>query len=249
MARLQRKPVALMLEIDRVAVRYGPVEALKGVSLAVGEGETVALLGANGAGKTTLLRAISGLIKPVSGRIALAHKNLNRVAVEQRVRAGLVHVPERRRIFGGLTVQENLAVAASAWRGFGQSIGDDLDKVYAFLPRLAERRRQRGWSLSGGEQQMLAIGRALMARPKVLLLDEPSLGLAPVIAEDVFERIQAIAAEGVTVLVVEQNTVLALSVAGRGYVLETGMVALEGTSEDLLRNPKVREAYLGSAAA
>ena len=238
-----------MLEVDRVAVRYGPVEALKGVSLTVGEGETVALLGANGAGKSTLLQAISGLIKPVAGRIVLANKNLNRVAVERRVRSGLVHVPERRRIFGGLTVEENLSVAASPWRGFGQSIGDDLDKVYAFLPRLAERRRQRGWSLSGGEQQMLAIGRALMARPKVLLLDEPSLGLAPVIAEDVFERVQAIAREGVTVLVVEQNAVLALSVAGRGYVLETGMVALEGNSEDLLRNPKVREAYLGGAAA
>ncbi len=244
-----------MLEVVRVAVRYGqavrygPVEALKGVSLSVDRGETVALLGANGAGKTILLRAISGLVKPQSGTITVGGKYLVQEAVEKRVQAGLVHVPERRRIFGGLTVQENLTVAASAWRGFGQSINEDLDKVYAFLPRLAERRRQRGWSLSGGEQQMLAIGRALMARPKVLLLDEPSLGLAPVIAEDVFERVQAIAKEGVTVLVVEQNAVLALSVASRGYVLETGIVALEGDSEDLLQNPKVREAYLGSAAA
>ncbi len=238
-----------MLEIGALEIRYGPVEALKGVSLTVGKGETVALLGANGAGKTTLLRAVSGLVKPASGTVSMAGESLTGMSVEKRVRAGLVHVPERRCIFGGLTVEENLAVAASAWRGFGQSITADLEKVYAFLPRLAERRRQRGWSLSGGEQQMLAIGRALMARPKVLLLDEPSLGLAPVIAQDVFARIRAIAADGVTVLVVEQNTVLALSVASRGYVLETGTLALAGSSQDLLKDPKVREAYLGSDAA
>ena len=238
-----------MLEVKDLFVRYGPVEALKGVSLTVGPGETVALLGANGAGKTTLLRAISGLVKPVSGSITMAGDDLARVAVEKRVRAGLVHVPERRRIFGGLTVEENLGVAASAWRRFGQSIAPDLEKVYAFMPRLADRRAQRGWSLSGGEQQILAIGRALMVRPRVLLLDEPSLGLAPVIAEEVFERIRAIAAEGVTVLLVEQNTVLALSAAARGYVLETGGIALEGDSKALLQDPKVREAYLGGAAA
>ena len=238
-----------MLELSALTVRYGLVEAVNGVSLTVAEGETVALLGANGAGKTTLLRAISGLVKLVDGTITMAGDDLAGVAVEKRVRRGLVHVPERRRIFGGLTVEENLAVAASAWRRFGQSIENDLEKVYAFLPRLAERRSQRGWSLSGGEQQMLAIGRALMARPKVLLLDEPSLGLAPVIADEVFERIRAIAAEGVTVLVVEQNTVLALSAAARGYVLENGRIALEGESQALLKDPKVREAYLGGAAA
>ena len=238
-----------MLRVDRVHVRYGPVEALKGVSLYVKRGETVALLGANGAGKTTLLRTVSGLVKPTAGTVTLGDKNLSSVPVEKRVRAGLIHVPERRRIFGGLTVQENLVVAASAWRRFGQPIEDDLEKVYAFLPRLAERRQQRGWTLSGGEQQMLAIGRALMARPRVLLLDEPSLGLAPVIAAEVFERIRAIASEGVTVLVVEQNTVLTLSVASRGYVLETGSLALEGASQDLLQDPKVREAYLDGAAA
>jgi len=238
-----------MLELSALTVRYGLVEAVNGVSLTVAEGETVALLGANGAGKTTLLRAISGLVKLVDGTITMAGDDLAGVAVEKRVRRGLVHVPERRRIFGGLTVEENLAVAASAWRRFGQSIENDLEKVYAFLPRLAERRSQRGWSLSGGEQQMLAIGRALMARPKVLLLDEPSLGLAPAIADEVFERIRAIAAEGVTVLVVEQNTVLALSTAARGYVLENGRIALEGESQALLKDPKVREAYLGGAAA
>lgn len=238
-----------MLELSALTVRYGLVEAVNGVSLTVAEGETVALLGANGAGKTTLLRAISGLAKLVDGTITMAGDDLAGVAVEKRVRRGLVHVPERRRIFGGLTVEENLAVAASAWRRFGQSIENDLEKVYSFLPRLAERRSQRGWSLSGGEQQMLAIGRALMARPKVLLLDEPSLGLAPAIADEVFERIRAIAAEGVTVLVVEQNTVLALSTAARGYVLENGCIALEGESQALLKDPKVREAYLGGAAA
>ena len=238
-----------MLELSALTVRYGLVEAVNGVSLTVAEGETVALLGANGAGKTTLLRAISGLVKLVDGTITMAGDDLAGVAVEKRVRRGLVHVPERRRIFGGLTVEENLAVAASAWRRFGQPIENDLEKVYAFLPRLAERRSQRGWSLSGGEQQTLAIGRALMARPKVLLLDEPSLGLAPAIADEVFGRIRAIAAEGVTVLVVEQNTVLALSTAARGYVLENGRIALEGESQALLKDPKVREAYLGGAAA
>lgn len=238
-----------MLKVRDLVVRYGPVEALNAVSLTVAEGETVALLGANGAGKTSLLRTISGLVKPVAGVVTMAGQDLASVAVEKRVRRGLVHVPERRRIFSGLTVEENLAVAASAWRRFGQGIETDLEKVYAFLPRLAERKSQRGWSLSGGEQQMLAIGRALMARPKVLLLDEPSLGLAPVIAEEVFDRIRAIAAEGVTVLVVEQNTVLALNAASRGYVLETGRVVLDGDSQTLLQDPKVRDAYLGGAAA
>lgn len=238
-----------MLEMTDLAVRYGPVEALRGVTLHVAAGETVALLGANGAGKTTLLRAVSGLVSPAAGTVTMAGADLARVPVEKRVRRGLVHVPERRRIFGGLTVEENLTVATSAWRRFGQSVDADLEKVYTFMPRLAERRQQRGWSLSGGEQQMLAIGRALMARPKVLLLDEPSLGLAPVIAEEVFERIRAIAGEGVTVLVVEQNTVLALSTAVRGYVLENGRIALAGEARTLLADPKVREAYLGGAAA
>ena len=234
-----------MLEVSHLSVRYGAVEALTDVSLSIAAGETVALLGANGAGKTTLLRTLSGLVKPAAGTLMMAAKSLSTLSAESRVQMGLVHVPERRRIFGGLTVEENLKVAASAWAGINTDISADLKGVYAFLPRLDERREQRGWSLSGGEQQMLAIGRALMARPKVLLLDEPSLGLAPKIALDVFARIADIASRGVTVLVVEQNTALALKVASRGYVLETGRIVAAGSSAALLSDPKVREAYLG----
>ena len=234
-----------MLEVSHLSVRYGAVEALTDVSLSIAAGETVALLGANGAGKTTLLRTLSGLVKPAAGTLMMAAKSLSTLSAESRVQMGLVHVPERRRIFGGLTVEENLKVAASAWAGINTDISADLKGVYAFLPRLDERREQRGWSLSGGEQQMLAIGRALMARPKVLLLDEPSLGLAPKIALDVFARIADIASRGVTVLVVEQNTALDLKVASRGYVLETGRIVAAGSSAALLSDPKVREAYLG----
>ncbi|MSQ85502.1 MAG: ABC transporter ATP-binding protein [Alphaproteobacteria bacterium] len=234
-----------MLKIDALDVRYGAVQAISNVSLTIAAGETVALLGANGAGKTTLLRTLSGLVKPTAGSMTLADNDLSKFSAEARVRQGLIHVPERRRIFGGLTVEENLKVAASAWAGATADLTPDLEKVYTFMPRLNERREQRGWSLSGGEQQMLAIGRALMARAKMLLLDEPSLGLAPKIAHDVFARISDIAAQGVTVLVVEQNTTLALKLATRGYVLETGRIVATGTSAELLRDPKVREAYLG----
>ena len=234
-----------MLKIDALDVRYGAVQAISNVSLIIAAGETVALLGANGAGKTTLLRTLSGLVKPTAGSMTLADNDLSKFSAEARVRQGLIHVPERRRIFGGLTVEENLKVAASAWAGATADLTPDLEKVYTFMPRLNERREQRGWSLSGGEQQMLAIGRALMARAKMLLLDEPSLGLAPKIAHDVFARISDIAAQGVTVLVVEQNTTLALKLATRGYVLETGRIVATGTSAELLRDPKVREAYLG----
>jgi branched-chain amino acid transport system ATP-binding protein len=215
------------------------------VSLAVDAGETVALLGANGAGKTTLLRTISGLVEAVHGTLTYAGESLIPLSPENRVRAGLIHVPERRRIFSGLTVEENLKVAASAWAGLAEDLSRDLARIYAFMPRLGERRNQRGWSLSGGEQQMLAIGRALMAKPKVLLLDEPSLGLAPKIAAEVFARIGDIAAQGVTVMVVEQNTALALKAARRGYVLESGAIVAQGSSEQLLADPRVREAYLG----
>ncbi|MDX2222190.1 MAG: ABC transporter ATP-binding protein [Rhodospirillaceae bacterium] len=234
-----------MLEVRDLSVAYGPVTALRDVSLTVTEGETVALLGANGAGKTTLLRTLSGLVRPRAGAVRMAGADIGGLSAEARVRRGLIHVPERRRIFGALTVEENLKVAASAWAGLGTNLGADLERIYAFLPRLRERRDQRGWSLSGGEQQMLAVGRALMARPKVLLLDEPSLGLAPLVAAEVFARIADIARQGVTVLVVEQNTVLALGAAARGYVLETGAVVAAGASADLLKDPKVREAYLG----
>ena len=235
-----------MLRCDGLSVRYGAVQALADVSLRVEAGECVALLGANGAGKTTLLRAISGLVGTQAGSVTLAGALLCGIAPEQRVRMGLAHAPERRRIFPGLSVLENLEVATVAWRTGRMSIADDLDRVFALFPRLKERRGQLGWSLSGGEQQMLAIGRALMSRPRVLLLDEPSLGLAPVLSEEVYEQLATLVRSELTMLVVEQNTVLALSVASRAYVLEHGHVVLEGASGELLDHPRVREAYLGA---
>jgi branched-chain amino acid transport system ATP-binding protein len=206
-------------------------------------GEAVALIGVNGAGKTSLLKSISGVLG-VTGTVRFDGKDITRTSVEQRVRAGIAHVPEGRKIFPGLTVKENLLVGAHVRRRDGQ-VQADLDRVYSLFPRLAERSTQFGWSLSGGEQQMLAIGRGLMARPKVLLLDEPSLGLAPRLAEEVYARIADIHGEGLTVLLVEQNTVLALSVASRGYVLENGEVVLQGPASQLKTNDRVREAYLG----
>jgi branched-chain amino acid transport system ATP-binding protein len=235
-----------MLTIDRIAVAYGAIDALHGISLAVGQGEVVALLGANGAGKTTLLRTISGLLRPKSGEIRFEGELLANSSAESRVKRGLAHVPEGRRIFPGLTVRENLDVATTVWRRRGMSADGDFDKVFALFPRLKERSTQLGWSLSGGEQQMLAIGRALMARPKMLLLDEPSLGLAPRLSAEVYERIADINARGVTVLLVEQNTVLALEVAQRAYVIENGHIVLDGPARDLASHPRVREAYLGA---
>ena len=235
-----------MLSCSALTVAYGPVVALSAVELSVRTGEVVALLGANGAGKTTLLRSISGLIRPRDGDIRLDGRSLAGLGVEARVRLGLAHVPEGRRVFPGLTVLENLTVATSAWRRRGESISADLDAVLALFPRLRERTSQLGWSLSGGEQQMLAIGRALMARPRLLLLDEPSLGLAPIVAEELYGKIREINGRGVTVLLVEQNTVLALAVAARAYVLEIGRIVLEGPSAELRRHARVREAYLGA---
>ena len=235
-----------MLRVDALAVSYGPVKALDDVSLVVDRGECVALLGANGAGKTTLLRAISGLVRPRAGTVTLESRSLDSVAPEMRVRAGLCHVPERRRIFPGLTVLENLEVATAGWAGIGRSAAAELGRVFELFPRLKERRSQYGWSLSGGEQQMLAIGRALMSRPKVLLLDEPSLGLAPLLAEEVYARLSEISRSGVTMLLVEQNTAMALSVAARGYVLEHGHIVLADTSAELMTHPRVKEAYLGA---
>jgi branched-chain amino acid transport system ATP-binding protein len=235
-----------VLRVDGLCADYGAVSALRDASLVVGAGECVALLGANGAGKTTLLRAISGLLRPRSGTISLENVNLGRMAAERRVRAGIAHAPERRRIFPGLTVRENLDVATSGWRRIGQSHAAELDRVFALFPRLKERAGQYGWSLSGGEQQMLAIGRALMSRPRILLLDEPSLGLAPLISEEVYDRLEEISRSGVAMLLVEQNTVMALSVARRGYVLEHGQIVLQGLSADLIGHPRVREAYLGA---
>jgi branched-chain amino acid transport system ATP-binding protein len=234
-----------MLTCNDLTVAYGDIVALHGVNITVKAGETVALIGANGAGKTTLLQTISGLNKVRSGDIVFESGSLAAVPSERRVRLGIAHAPEGRRIFPGLTVEENLSLATAPWRRWNQSIGDDLGRVFDLFPRLKERRRQLGWSLSGGEQQMLAIGRALMARPRILLLDEPSLGLAPRLAEEVYERVKLIGRAGMTILVVEQNTVLALAVANRGYVLETGRVVLEGAAKDLKQNSRVREAYLG----
>jgi branched-chain amino acid transport system ATP-binding protein len=235
-----------MLRIDGLSVSYGAVTALQTVSLHVNEGECVALLGANGAGKTTVLRAISGLLRPKAGDIRLLDASLLGVAAEARVRRGIAHAPERRRIFPGLTVRENLDVATAGWRKFGQSHAEDLDRVFALFPRLNERAGQYGWSLSGGEQQMLAIGRALMSRPRILLLDEPSLGLAPLISDEVYTRLTDISRLGVAMLLVEQNTVMALSLVQRGYVLEHGHIVLEGSAAELLGHPRVREAYLGA---
>ncbi|MDI4233747.1 ABC transporter ATP-binding protein [Bradyrhizobium sp. Arg237L] len=234
-----------MLSCNDLVVAHGDIIALQGVTLQVEAGETVALIGANGAGKTTLLHAISGLNGVSSGDIRFEARSIAGWSTDERVSAGIAQAPEGRRIFPGLSVEENLTLATVSWRRWRQSIAADLDRVFGLFPRLKERRRQLGWSLSGGEQQMLAIGRALMARPKLLLLDEPSLGLAPRLAEEVYEQVSRIGETGLTILVVEQNTVLALSVADRAYVLETGRIVLEGPADELKQNARVREAYLG----
>ncbi len=234
-----------MLTCNELVVAHGDIVALQSVTLKVDAGETVALIGANGAGKTTLLHTISGLNRVASGDIQLEGVSIAEWSTDRRVAKGIAQAPEGRRIFPGLSVEENLSLATVSWRGWGESIAADLDRVFELFPRLKERRRQLGWSLSGGEQQMLAIGRALMARPKLLLLDEPSLGLAPRLAEEVYERVRLISKTGLTILVVEQNTVLALSVADRAYVLETGRIVLDGPASELKHNARVREAYLG----
>ena len=234
-----------MLEVSAIDVRYGAISALHGVSFRVDEGEIVTLIGANGAGKTTCLQAISGLLRLSSGSMTFLGKPLGGRAPEDIVRAGIAHSPEGRRVFAGMSVQDNLEIGATPWRRGRDSIAADMDRVYALFPRLAERRNQLAWSMSGGEQQMLAVGRALMARPKLLLLDEPSLGLAPLIVEQLFEKIVSINKLGVTVLLVEQNASMALSVASRGYLLENGKVVLADTTQQLSDHPMVRQAYLG----
>jgi branched-chain amino acid transport system ATP-binding protein len=234
-----------MLEVRDLNVYYGEIHALKGISFRVGQGEVVTLLGNNGAGKTTTLRTLSGLLAPRNGEVALEGTSLLGTAPHDVVRRGITHVPEGRRVFNRLTVRENLEMGAYTRRD--GEIDADVERVFTTFPRLRERAIQTAGTLSGGEQQMLAIGRALMARPRLLLLDEPSMGLAPVIVEQIFETIQAINQQGVTILLVEQNAAMALSVATRGYVLETGRVALEGRAADLADNPEVRRAYLGEA--
>jgi branched-chain amino acid transport system ATP-binding protein len=236
----------MLLRLDDVAVTYGRIEAVHGISLTVNEGEVVALIGANGAGKTTTMRAISG-IRPLSaGRIEFAGEDISRLRPDLRVTRGLCQAPEGRQIFPGMTVLENLDMGAYSRRDRA-GIAADLERVFGLFPRLAERRRQPGGTLSGGEQQMLAIGRALMSRPKLLLLDEPSMGLAPMLIRQIFTIIEEINAQGTTVLVVEQNAQQALSRAHRAYVLETGRIVKEGTGEELLDDPAVKEAYLGVA--
>jgi len=234
-----------MLRVDRVSASYDKVQALKEVTLAVEEKEIVTVIGANGAGKSTLLATIMGLVRPTTGEISFLGTRIDHMQTEDIVRRGLYLVPEGRRIFPGLTVQENLEMGAVP-RGKANGLRDDMEAVFELFPVLKTRRRQLGWSLSGGEQQMLAIGRGLMARPKLLLLDEPSLGLAPVLVDELFQAIQRINQAGTTMLLIEQNAFMALSIATRGYVLETGRCILTDAAERLLGNEKVKKAYLGA---
>jgi len=232
-----------ILEIIDLEVQYGGVRVLRGVSLSIEEGEIVTLIGANGAGKTTLLRAVSGLVQPSAGAIRYRGQALLKVPAHKLARRGLVHVPEGRIIFGDLTVQENLDLAGW-WRKDRPSRIDDLDRVFAMFPRLAERRTQLGATLSGGEQQMLAIARAIVARPKLMLMDEPSMGLAPLLVRNIFMTIREINRSGTSILLVEQNANMALSIANRAYVLQTGDIVLAGTAHEMRKNPEVQDAYL-----
>jgi branched-chain amino acid transport system ATP-binding protein len=235
-----------MLKVDNLRVSYGHIEVLKGISFSVDIGEIVALIGGNGAGKTTTLSTISGLVRPSSGTIAWKGEHIQNVPVEAIVGSGLAHCPEGRRIFPGLTVLENLMTGTASRRNKRSEIDQDLALVFELFPRLKERIKQGGWSLSGGEQQMLAIGRALMSRPNLLMLDEPSLGLAPIVIEQVFDRIVELNKRtGLGVLLVEQNSAMALEIAGRAFVLETGTITLSGPSAVLADDPRIREAYLG----
>ena len=234
----------MKLEIRDLCVSYGGIRALKGVSLSVDEGQIVTLIGANGAGKSTTLRAISGLQKVQSGSILYGGEELTGLPAKEIVQRGIIHVPEGRRVFPDMTVAENLKIGAFL-RMDKAAIAQDLDYVYSLFPRLKERSWQLAGTLSGGEQQMLAVGRALMSRPKVLMMDEPSLGLAPLIVKDIFSIIRRVNQDGITVLLIEQNANAALRIADYGYVLETGTIALSGTGEELLKNESIREAYLG----
>ena len=236
-----------MLEVRDLRVAYGGIVAVKGIDLEVGKGELVCLIGANGAGKTTSLKAIAGLVPRAGGLIRLEGMDTAGLASHQLARRGLALVPEGRGIFGRLTVRENLQMGA--YHRSDAGIAGDLDRVFALMPRLAERLNQTGGTLSGGEQQMLAIGRALMSRPKLLLLDEPSMGLAPAMVQKVFEIVRTAAAEGVTILLVEQNAKVALELARWAYVMESGRITLSGEARALLADPRVREAYLGEAVA
>ena len=232
-----------MLQVNDINVYYGSIHAIKGVSFEVKQGEIVTLIGANGAGKSTILKTVSGLLRSKTGSIDFLDKNISTVAPHKIVERGLAHVPEGRRIFLQMSVEENLEMGAYT-RG-GKGVSEDLAKVYEQFPRLKERRKQTAGTLSGGEQQMLAMGRALMSRPQLLMLDEPSMGLAPILVEQIFEIIKSLHKDGTTILLVEQNAQMALSVADRAYVLETGKITLSGTGEELAQSDEIRKAYLG----
>jgi len=234
----------MLLDVTDLAVAYGAIRALQGISFHIDEGEIVTLIGANGAGKSTTLRTISGLLRPMAGDVQFRGHSITRTAAERIVKLGISQVPEGRQIFSRLTVRENLEMGAFT-RTDPQEIEESMEQVFTSFPRLKERINQLGGTLSGGEQQMLAMGRGLMSRPSLLLLDEPSMGLAPILVEEIFEIINRINAQGTSILLVEQNAAMALSVAQRGYVLETGSVVLEGSARELLENPLVQAAYLG----
>lgn len=233
-----------MLEVKNLNVHYGVIHALKDVSMEVKEGEIVSLIGANGAGKTTLLHSISGLLKKTSGDIMFLGHSLHKTSAKNIVKEGITQVPEGRRIFPGMSVYENLIIGAYL-RKDKEGIKEDLNNIYQRFPILKQRSNQDASTLSGGEQQMLAMGRALMARPKILLLDEPSMGLAPILVKEIFQIIKDINAEGTTVLLVEQNAKMALSIADRGYVMETGKIVMSGTGAELIESSDIQKAYLG----
>ena len=233
-----------MLEIKDLEVYYGMIQAIKGISFEVNEGEVIALIGANGAGKTTTLHTISGLIAPKKGSVIFEGKDITRTPAHRIVSCGMAHVPEGRRVFASLSVLQNLKLGAYT-RSSREEIEESLRTVYARFPRLEERKNQLAGTLSGGEQQMLAMGRALMSRPRIILMDEPSMGLSPIFVNEIFDIIRQVSAGGTTVLLVEQNAKKALSIADRGYVLETGRIVLEGEAEKLLNDESVKKAYLG----
>ena len=233
-----------MLKVENLKVRYGMIEAIKGISFEVRDGEIVTLIGANGAGKTTTMHAISGLLKPASGSITMDGQDLVKKPSHKIVSLGLAQVPEGRRVFAQQTVEENLVLGAYTRRD-KSGIEEDQERVFDLFPRLKERRTQLAGTLSGGEQQMLAMGRALMAKPKLVLMDEPSMGLSPLLVKEIFHIIEDINKQGTTVLLVEQNARMALAIADRAYVLETGKITLEGTGEELAKDERVRKAYLG----
>jgi branched-chain amino acid transport system ATP-binding protein len=238
----------MLLEIKDLKVSYGKIEAIKGITLNVSQGEIVTLVGANGAGKTTLLKTISGILKPSAGVINFEGKNIQSIAPHNRVLAGLCQAPEGRGIFPGMTVLENLEMGKFSRPEWKKELQEDLDRVYTLFPRLKERQSQAGGTLSGGEQQMLSIGRALMSRPRLLLLDEPSMGLAPMFIQQIFKIIREIQTQGVSILLVEQNAAQALSCANRAYIMETGSIVKEGAGKDLLNDEAIKKAYLGTGA-